>query len=427
MFTLQAKPNPLATFGGHLAQGLADKYSENQEMAQRNAEIKKGFAALGENPSRMEILQTIEGLRIPDEQKKRLYEGFGDIEKDKLTREKSKQEAEKSEKKQVRAKKLAQTYGISEEEAEGLEPSDIAALGRHRAKQEPGGPGAQPIPPQIVEKMKEVRAKNPESTGKQLLREMDDAGIPRRWSEPEAKLQSEQDAIKSQDPYFKAAQSQQAKANVAQSQDVLRQGDAAGKELLAIEGMRRNIKSTGFNLRNKLADLFGQPSWKDPNSEEFKSYTKQTLMKAADIVRGKVSNFEFQTIGDLYANADKSQAANEALLDWQYALAKTQQIRGKEASKILKENRGIPPPDFTQQVDDKSDGPTQKIIEEWRRKKDKYEAKVFKRKVVKPGTPIDESIATTYLIKAKQKLPGGNEEQVLDEAEKMAKEDGYEF
>lgn len=179
MFVLPRKPGFGEAFGSSFSSKLVSDAQDRSELAKRNAEIKKGFAQLGENPSRFELMQTIESLRIPDEQKQRLYQGFGDAEKDKLTREKTAQELAKSEKSAVRAKKLAQAYNISEEEAEGMEPGDIAALGRHRSKQEPGGESAKPIPPERVAQIEQVLEANKDASSDKLAVEMGKAGIPK--------------------------------------------------------------------------------------------------------------------------------------------------------------------------------------------------------------------------------------------------------
>lgn len=182
MFTLNRRANPLDLFAAHAGSNLVENRMQDQELAHRNAEIKKGFEKLGENPSRIDILQTIEGLRIPDEQKERLYKGFGDIEKDKLLREKAKEEAAKGEKKDIRAQKLAQTYGITQQEAEGLEPTDIATLGRHRNKPPPGGLTGQPVPSEQGAKIKQVLEANRGANADDLASAFDEAGIPPTYS-----------------------------------------------------------------------------------------------------------------------------------------------------------------------------------------------------------------------------------------------------
>jgi len=427
MFTLYRQPNALTTFAEHFGQNVAHGMQERNELAQRNAAIKEGFAKLGENPSRMEILQTIEGLQIPDAQKQRLYQGFGDIEKDRITREKSKAEEAKSEKEAIRHKKLANQYGISEEEAEGLKASDIPGLARTKNKPPPGGVRAQGVPPEVGAKLKKVLEEHPEATADELALALDQEGIPPTYSEKFIENRRRKEGLLAQDPYQQAAQQKQAHANVDIAEGIISKGEKAKQNLLGIEGMRRNIKSTGLNLRNQLADFFNQPAFRDPQSEEFKTYSKQSLFKAPEIVKGKVSNFEFQTIGDLYANVDKSPEANEALLDWQEYLEKVDEVEAKEANKILKENRGIPPADFRQQLNERVDKPVEKLTQEWRKKKDNALAKMFKRKVVPKGTPADEQVANNYLFVARRKLPEANDEQILKLAENMAREDGYEF
>lgn len=427
MFTLYRQPNALTTFAEHFGQNVAHGMQERNELAQRNAAIKEGFAKLGENPSRMEILQTIEGLQIPDAQKQRLYQGFGDIEKDRIAREKSKAEEAKSEKEEVRKKKLASQYNISEEEAEGLKASDIPGLARTKNRPPPGGVSAQPIPPEVGAIIKKVMDANPEATADELALAFDQAGVPQIFSNKYTENRRHKEGIQAQDPYQQAAQQKQAHANVDIAEEIISKGEKAKQNLLGIEGMRRNIKSTGLNLRNQLADFFNQPALRDPQSEEFKTYSKQALLKASEIVKGKVSDFEFKTIGDLYANVDKSAEANAALLDWQEYVEKVDELEGKEANKILKENRGIPPPDFRQQLNERIDKPVEKLTKEWRKKKDHALAKMFKRKVVPKGTPADEQVANNYLFVARRKLPEANDEQILKLAENMAREDGYEF
>lgn len=76
MFTLEQSPNPLDLLVSHAGSSLVQRGIENQQMKRKSEEIKNGLDRINEDSSPLEVLQAINSLRIPDEDKKRLNESY---------------------------------------------------------------------------------------------------------------------------------------------------------------------------------------------------------------------------------------------------------------------------------------------------------------------------------------------------------------
>jgi len=93
-------------------------------------------------------------------------------------------------------------------------------------------------------------------------------------------------------------------------------GRAADEKVRGIEeGMTLHQQgATGFKVGNWLAKQFDNPALADPGSKAFNAAMKSQYSGIGDIVKGKVSNFEFQTFQQRIATAEDSPKAAECLM-----------------------------------------------------------------------------------------------------------------
>lgn len=134
-------------------------------------------------------------------------------------------------------------------------------------------------------------------------------------SSPNAKNESEI-AAKNISPYETESDKIDAKRTGDYINSVAEKGKSADIKLRGInEGMELLKQgATGFKIGNYLADYFDVPALRDPKSSAFNAAMKSQYTGIGDIVKGKVSNFEFQTFQGMIADAENNPKAAELLL-----------------------------------------------------------------------------------------------------------------
>lgn len=134
-------------------------------------------------------------------------------------------------------------------------------------------------------------------------------------SGPNAKNESDI-ASKNVPPYETESDKIDAKRTGSYIDKTLERGNAADQKMRGLnEGMGLLRQgATGAKLNNWLADYFDVPALADPKSKAFNAAMKSQYSGIGDIVKGKVSNFEFQTFQGMIADAADSPQAAELLL-----------------------------------------------------------------------------------------------------------------
>lgn len=132
-------------------------------------------------------------------------------------------------------------------------------------------------------------------------------------------------------------------------------GRAAEEKLRGLEeGMMLHKQgATGFKLTNKLSEYFKNPALADPASKAFNAAMKSQYSGIGDIVKGKVSNFEFQTFEKRIATAEDSPQAAEALMVsamMESKIAKKEMELTEELRRKYYEQGKSPPADFDLEV-----------------------------------------------------------------------------
>lgn len=186
MFHLDQPTNPLTLLAAHTGTNLV----QNQLAKNEESKLQKLLSGLGPESSDLDFVKV--GMSLPKEHREPFFKAHETISKGR--QEKTKQQKEDSDKreKQARGSKLAKAYGISQEEAEGLEPSEIAALGKNRNKKERASDIS--IDPQQMQIIKNERG-NPgfdelDEVGQ--YRALTDAGVSSANAKTEAGLKTDQ-------------------------------------------------------------------------------------------------------------------------------------------------------------------------------------------------------------------------------------------
>lgn len=156
-------------------------------------------------------------------------------------------------------------------------------------------------------------------------------------------------------PYEPTSQKLAAERTDKYITDVTNKGRAAEEKLRGLEeGMAlHKAGATGYKFMNTLAKYFDNPALADPASKGFNAAMKSQYSGIGDIVKGKVSNFEFSTFEKRIASAEDSPQAAEILM---VAAMMESQIAVKEKELLEKKRMEYyqkgesPPADFDLQV-----------------------------------------------------------------------------
>jgi len=194
------RPNPIHSFLHHTAEKFGTDYLQEQQHKKESYLVNEAFRDLTEDTSPLQILTKISGLNVSPDKKQLLFEGFKNINAQKALAQKTMQkqnvQIQEQDEKKARSKRIAEHYGLSEDEIKDLEPADVAAIGKQKLKQEQvKGPSIteRPIDPEQLALIQKVRS----SPGYKDLDEVDryqamtDAGVSRANAEAESKLRGE--------------------------------------------------------------------------------------------------------------------------------------------------------------------------------------------------------------------------------------------
>lgn len=336
----QKQPSFLQSIAGGLAEGASQAIPEYFKQQAQQKQIQQANAAYKQLTG-----QDLSGLP-PEAQSKLAAELLkGNAKKD-LFKEKENAFKQRFGKKDVNEPSNFYLADITPEEAFELENMGYkgAVAGRKAAIEEQ------------IEHEERIREKN---AVKNLLRETGD------YDEDEIETLSESYDVptarsinlKKKEPplYEPTAQKLAAERTDRFITEVENRGRAAEEKLRGLEeGMMLHKQgATGFKLSNALADYFNNPALADPSSKAFNAAMKSQYSGIGDIVKGKVSNFEFMTFEKRIATAADSPQAAEALM---VSAMMESKIAAKERQ-IMQEKRQeyyekgeSPPADFDLQV-----------------------------------------------------------------------------
>lgn len=322
--------------------------------------------------------------------------------------EKSQQLQSRTAKEEVKTlSKILSGEDVSKEEFESLSPKTQLEVLKIKNKPPAGGVSAQPVPPQVQQTISNVLKENQGSNADQLALAMDEAGVPRAFSN--SYIESRRRADESDLKTFEKASDYQDQilsdySSYRRDSDVLSQ-----MEQLAEKG----------NLPNPLLvsalDSVGFPigALKNPDAEQFQKLSQELVKNISGtygnrILKVEVDNF-LKSIPTLL-NSDEGK--KRLIRQWQI-INEGKKAKYEAYREVERENPKKLPQNFKFLIQDKADEKLDRLSEEFR------SIGINSNRVKVPkGTPISSSLIEKYLDLA-------NED--IELAKKMAREDGYEF
>ena len=217
----------------------------------------------------------------------------------------------------------------------------------------------------------------------------------RQQSQNQPQQQAPQEGGQNQDPFHKAKkyaaagehelaklETERAKAGIKQSGEEKKlafqetkdyrthidEQARAAKELdPVLDQMERLIKSKKLTnpIIAKLADKFGFLGLLDPSSQQFQGLSVGFLSNAKNIFGARLTNLDVQTYLDKIPRLAQTDSGKQVMIDNFRTLGEASKVRNNIKNQILKENKGIPPLDLEQQVDEKAMSELDKLAEKF--------------------------------------------------------------
>jgi len=105
------------------------------------------------------------------------------------------------------------------------------------------------------------------------------------------------------------------------------------------------------------------PVLMSPDSQEFEKLTVDFLRGARQIFGARVTNFEAQQFLRSIPSLMQTEEGKKRVIRNIKTLAQGAEIRSKEARKIIKENKGVPPLDLAEQVEERAEPKLERVYE----------------------------------------------------------------
>lgn len=151
------------------------------------------------------------------------------------------------------------------------------------------------------------------------------------------------------------------------------------------------------------------PALKNPKSQEFEKISTDMMRNAREIFGARVTNFEMQTFLKSIPTLSLTDEGKERVIRDLKILNSGPIIRQQLGSQIIKENRGIPPLDLEEQIEERFDPISQQLAED-------FKAGIEKEPPQKKELPKGS---------IKMRDPAGNIRAVPKEQALKAQEAGY--
>lgn len=317
------------------------------------------------------------------------------------------------------------------EEIEKLSPQIQLKLAEIQSKPPPGGIGAQPVPPEVRQVIPQILNENKEATADELATKFDEAGIPRSFSDSYIETRRRQDEQAAQrevkgEEIARKEQIEFHKESKAYDDLLTQKADTAEEKLKAIERQMK-IQPDITNWDRFFASAFKgsifEDLFKSQSATEFDAAVLPLIEGMRDVFGVRLTDADLRLVLQKIATSQKNPEANKTILDWMKLKSELEVEKRKIADQIKKENRGLRPLDFQEQIrqrynekfGDEIEVKSQAVLSLSDNEKEVAE---IQRVKVDPGTPLNTESIDLYL-----KLSDGDHKK----AEKMALEDGYVF
>lgn len=346
------------------------------------------------------------------------------------------QEVEKEQEKRARGQaalgKMIAGEQVTPEEMAMINPEHLLKLVQFRNRPAPGGVTAQPIPPEVSSRIQPILEANKNAKADDLAVAFDNAGIPRVFSNSYIENRRREDEAKTKREAKESDLSRQEKITFhkeSQKMDetISKEAKAAESKIKAMEKQEALLPKLKTWDRIASAMFKGSP-WENiftsANAQEFNSYALPMVEGQKETFGVRLSDADLRLVTQKIATTDKSAEANKKIIEWMKEDEKLKIERQKIAQQIKKENGGYRPHDYEEQIrkkmDEKYGDHVKKLYDEIMALPDdpKKKQELTGRTQVPQGTKLDQQKALYYLQLADMKK---------EEAERMAREDGYEF
>lgn len=151
--------------------------------------------------------------------------------------------------------------------------------------------------------------------------------------------------------------------------EILSQARAAKENNLRLDRMEELNKSGKLvsGLYNDMLKRLGidYASLKNPESQEFEKLSIDMLRNAKEIFGNRVSNFEVSTFLKSIPNLSQTPEGRERVIRNLKLLNQGSELRAQALKDILKENKGVPPYDISEQVEERISPHLDQISEEF--------------------------------------------------------------
>tara|TARA_R110002126_G_scaffold103876_1_gene237056 strand:- start:616 stop:1791 length:1176 start_codon:yes stop_codon:yes gene_type:complete len=338
------------------------------------------------------------------------------------------------------------------EEAAQLDPGaqlELAKMQYQAQNKAPlGGLSGQPVPPEFAEIAERVINDNPDATADQLLIAMDKAGLPRTYSDPfvETRRGTEEQTSKAETTKQETIRKETfpIKQAIAEKAEAARQGIQNKQNLSKIIDTGNLDDPTFVAFATSLPFKLGERLL-SPETVEYRAGLIDEFKDLKTIFSGQTRNSELDILQKKMPDIYLNDTQKKGILKSRVNALKADIIREDAAAEVEEKFPNLGIFQFQKKVDELAkpqlDLLFDRIIEEHNFIFDQAEKRnsrpldandpedveiinqVIKGKgttrlKVNPGTPVNNDIIAMYMRRT-----GDN----VQEAEKMAREDGYEF
>jgi len=401
----------LGEFGG----GFLDQFMAERKAKKERDDIAAIINQLPEDASEEDVIKAVFGSgKLSPERAQSVTGVIGGA--------KQRAQEKRSEK---RKNELVAKYksgkGLTEEEMAELDTATQISLTRPSSK----GITTEPIPKETAGHINRVLSENPDANAEELGIKFAEAGVPpalsNQYVESRRRLQETQ--VKEEGKNKREIH----KESTKWYDSLVAGSEAAKSRERAIDRQKDRIgKITDWD--RYATAIFGNTPLgnllKSQSAQEFEAAQLPFVEGMREIFGGRITDADLRFISQKIATTEKTPEANQAILDWHKLEGDYVQEKLKVAQEIIKENGGFRPSDFAAQVisrtnermGDKIDEAMEKIksLEDDQTKKLDLTGRV----TVPPGTPLNDKVIDYYL-----QITNNDP----DAAERMAREDGYDF
>ena len=308
---------------------------------------------------------------------------------------------------------------------------DIEFAKLAQPKAQPGGVTAQPVPEDVSNAMADIVEKNPEATADQLKILLDKKGVPPIYSNSLIENRRREQEIKAtrdikEGELTRKERLEFHKESAKYDEALTKKSDSAERKLKAIDRQRK-LQPEITSWDRFVSAAFGGTRFEDlfkaQSAQEFDSLALPMIEGQKENFGVRLSDADLRLIMQKIATSTKNPEANKSIMEWQRLESELDIKRRKIGDQIRKDNNGLRPLDYDAQIRQRMN---EKFGDEIQAKADEIMAleddpemlAKIGRTNVPPGTPLTTEVIDKYLD-----MTGKNSE----EAERLAREDGYEF